>query len=47
MSNVFRLLKNIKKNLFLLVVRMSNMDFSSYGTLKDLGRFNKFRLNLC
>ena len=37
MSNVFRLLKKIKKNLFFASSQMSNMDFSPYGTLKRLG----------
>ena len=36
MSNVFRLLKNIKKFIF-ASSQMSNMDFSPYGTLKRLG----------
>ena len=37
LSNVFRLLKKHKKNLFFASSQMSNMDFSPYGTLKRLG----------
>ena len=37
MSNVFRLLKKYKKKFIFASSQMSNMDFSSYGTLKRLG----------
>ena len=37
MSNVFRLLKKHKKKFIFASSQMSNMDFSSYGTLKRLG----------
>ena len=37
MSNVFRLLNKHKKKFIFASSQMSNMDFSSYGTLKRLG----------
>ena len=37
MSNVFRLLKKHNKKFIFASSQMSNMDFSSYGTLKRLG----------
>ncbi|MAV82480.1 MAG: NAD-dependent epimerase/dehydratase [Pelagibacteraceae bacterium] len=37
MSNAFRLLKKYKKKFIFASSQMSNMDFSSYGTLKRLG----------
>ena len=37
MSNVFRLLDKHKKKFIFASSQMSNMDFSSYGTLKRLG----------
>tara|TARA_Y100000591_G_C21777007_1_gene668909 strand:- start:145 stop:999 length:855 start_codon:yes stop_codon:yes gene_type:complete len=37
LSNVFRLLKKHKKKFIFASSQMSNMDFSTYGTLKRLG----------
>lgn len=37
MTNVFRLLRKHKKKFIFASSQMSNMDFSSYGTLKRLG----------
>ena len=37
MSNVFKLLKKHKKKFIFASSQMSNMDFSTYGTLKRLG----------
>ena len=37
MGNVFKLLKKLKKKFVFASSQMSNMDFSTYGTLKRLG----------
>jgi len=45
MTNVFKLLKKYKKKFIFASSQMSNMDFSSYGTLKRLGESISKSLN--